>query len=245
MIECALEYLIVYLNLALYGGFIGYSFLSKRHNGYKNKVKLMILCPLAILLLQAGALTYNLIRSHKNSICIYFGSRIALVTSDIGNQLIFLICSIFVFRMQSIMKRVQAKDNAEAQAIANKNKCQMIVFIIAITVYNAVTLTLKTIIYDQQAKHRDRRSNTETAFLIMFALRIVFNIYILVIFLNNIGAYLTKVRMFVSKKHVAKVYGMASYVTAIMAVNMFWYHFFLPYYYVLKLHGREPSTEES
>ena len=61
MIDCELEYLIVYINLILYGGFIGYSFLSKRHKGYKNKVKLMILCPLAILILQAGALTFNLI----------------------------------------------------------------------------------------------------------------------------------------------------------------------------------------
>ena len=118
MIDCELEYLIVYINLILYGGFIGYSFLSKRHKGYKNKVKLMILCPLAILILQAGALTFNLIQHDKKDICVYFGSRIALVSSDIGNQLIFLIGAIFVFRMQTVMKRVQAKDNTEANTQA-------------------------------------------------------------------------------------------------------------------------------
>ena len=117
----------------------------------------------------------------------------------------------------------------------------MLIFIVAYCLYCGTTLTLKTIIYDQQANHRDNVSNTEIAFLAMFALRICFNIYILTLFLKNISAYIQKVRNFVAKRHINKVKLMAFYVSASMVSNMIWYHFFLPYYYMIKLHGRDPS----
>ena len=78
----------------------------------------------------------------------------------------------------------------------------------------------------------------------MFALRICFNIYILTLFLKNISAYIQKVRNFVAKRHINKVKLMAFYVSASMVSNMIWYHFFLPYYYMIKLHGRDPSSED-
>ena len=120
----------------------------------------------------------------------------------------------------------------------------MLIFIVAFFFYSATVLTLKTIIYDQQANHRDDISDIEIAFIVMYALRISFNIYILTLFIKNIGAYLQKVRMFVSKRHINKVKLMAVYVSASMVTTMIWYHFFLPYYYMILLHGREPSSDD-
>ena len=75
---------------------------------------------------------------------------IALFACDIVNQFIFLVGAIFVFRMQSVMRRVAAKDTAEAKSKAKVTRCQMTAFVVSFCIWNAVTLTLKTIVYNEE-----------------------------------------------------------------------------------------------
>ena len=150
MIWCWLEYLTVYFNLMTYSCLVGYSLLKNRPNRYEPKTLFIILGPLVVTLGTALVLTYNLFIRDEGS-CIFFGSRISFYAVDIANQCFFVVASVFVYSMHSVMRRISARNTCEANKRGKAINHQMILFVIAFCFYSSGMLAFKYIIYNQNS----------------------------------------------------------------------------------------------
>ena len=119
----------------------------------------------------------------------------------------------------------------------------MVVFISSFCIYSVIILVIKAIIYNDHSTDRDGYTATEIVFCVLHALRVIFNAWILILFLKQVRLYLSQVRQVVSRQHILKTRLVTAYVSTIMVTNMCFYHFVLPYYYILLLGAEEPTPD--
>ena len=180
--------MVVYFNLMTYGCLVGYSLLKNRPNRYEPKTLFIILGPLLVLLGTALVLTYNwLITDNGN--CVFFGSHISFLAVDIENQCFFVIASVFVYSMHSVMRRISARNTQEANRRGEAINRQMIYFVVAFVLYSSGMLAFKYIIYSDGSSD-DKLTTIQIVFCVLQFLHIGFNAWILALMTRQVRLYL-------------------------------------------------------
>ena len=94
--------------------------------------------------------TYYLINMNEVE-CIYFGSWVAMLAIDLGNQVIFIVGVFFINTMAIVFKKIEAgrlgQNREVTEAQIAKIKCQTYIFVGAFVASEGLILTLKFIIY--------------------------------------------------------------------------------------------------
>ena len=151
MIWCVLQYIVFYANVVLVGTFCTYSLCChSKENQYGCKIKAFILMPAFSSLFTAIVATYNFAHMNRAE-CIYFGSWVAMLSIDLGNQVLFIVGVVFINTMEIVFKKIkasrlgQSKDVIEAQIA--KMKFHKNIFVAAFVACESAVLSLKGIIY--------------------------------------------------------------------------------------------------
>ena len=176
------------MNLMTYSCLVGYSLLKNRPNRYEPKTLFMILGPLVVVLGAAVVLTYNLFIEDQGN-CVFFGSSTSFYAVDIENQCFFVIASVFVYSMHSVMRRISARSNQEAAKRARATNRQMILFVICFSFYSMGMLAFKYIIYHQD-QSTDDLTTTQIVFCALQFFHIGFNAWILQLLVRQVRLYL-------------------------------------------------------
>ena len=199
-------------------------------------------------LFTATVATYNIAHRDKAE-CIYFGSWVAMLSVDLGNQVLFIVGVVFINTMEIVFKKIEArrlyqrKDITELQIA--KMKFQKNVFVAAFVACESAVLSLKGIIYltDADWSQYQSLSAVPICFLVMHALRAIFSVTLLVKFVQQMRIYLREFKEHQSTSSRSKTLAVAIIVACLMTVSAVWYNFIIQYYYIVYLKMQKPSND--
>lgn len=108
MIYCLLQYILIFANLLFVSSFCAYSLCCQPKGvQFGGRIKALILMPLFPTLFSSGVATYY-VYTMEEAECIFFGSEVAMLAIDVGNQIIFVIGAIFISTMEVVFTKIRA-----------------------------------------------------------------------------------------------------------------------------------------
>lgn len=230
MIFCLLQYILIFANLLFVGSFCAYSLCCQPKGvQFGRKVKALILMPLFPAVFTAGVATFYVFTKDEAE-CIFFGSEVAMLAIDIGNQIIFVIGAVFISTMEVVFTKIRAgrlaQSPEETQGKLVQIKRNLWSFTMVYLVAEVVILTLKGVIYFNNTVQADARLGPiPITFLVLHGLRAVFPVTLTVKFDQQLRVYLAEFKVYLSHSQKMKTVTLAVLVTTLLVFSAIWYNF--------------------